>query len=343
MGPTETESGTIPDPLAETVRPNGPTGFTGPDGPFLSDAEIAFLGKPAQASPPAVRENADPPCGACGWPDPGGRRCDLRTGDHAFRVGRRFFLLDLIQGARSLLAGMLDLMHEPTYVGRIGTPIVANVVGVTGAGFLWLGAIWPFFHRLVGLEWGFLEFLKDIGGMVDLSLFLSFMTMLHVAPLVLLAVSSPFLDDIARITERDLCRVGPRENPTGWWHSLWHGTRSMTRMLALQVALLPVSLILSLFGVWLGLVAATIVAFFNASVWFDLPFTRRGYPAAHRMAILRHNWARVLGFGLAFQVVMFLPFVNFILLPGAAVAATRLFYRFGKTVSFKDEPATAEA
>jgi hypothetical protein len=51
------------------------------------------------------------------------------------------------------------------------------------------------------------------------------------------------------------------------------------------------------------------------------------------LALLRHNWAVALGFGLGFQVGALIPFFNILLLaPTAAVSASMLYLRMGKTL-----------
>ena len=72
-------------------------------------------------------------------------------------------------------------------------------------------------------------------------------------------------------------------------------------------------------------------AAFAATVWFEIPFARRGYGLRHRLRVLRRNWARALGFGFAFQVGMCVPVFNFTLLgPAAAVGVTMLYFHFEK-------------
>ena len=48
---------------------------------------------------------------------------------------------------------------------------------------------------------------------------------------------------------------------------------------------------------------------------------------------MRKNWARALGFGLAFNVGMLVPFFNILFLgPATAVAVSLLYFRFEKKV-----------
>ena len=52
----------------------------------------------------------------------------------------------------------------------------------------------------------------------------------------------------------------------------------------------------------------------------------------YRRRIVRRNWPRALGFGLAFNLGMLIPVFNFLLLgPATAVAVSTLYFRFEKS------------
>jgi uncharacterized protein involved in cysteine biosynthesis len=84
-------------------------------------------------------------------------------------------------------------------------------------------------------------------------------------------------------------------------------------------------------GVVLG---ALIGALFAGLVWLGIPAMRRGLGFDQRVALLRRNWARVVGFGLAFEAGMFVPLFNlFLLTPTAAVAISILYFHLDKRAS----------
>jgi uncharacterized protein involved in cysteine biosynthesis len=57
---------------------------------------------------------------------------------------------------------------------------------------------------------------------------------------------------------------------------------------------------------------------------FDYPLTLRGIGFGARLDLMRRNFASVLGFGLAFALVFWVPCCGVALLPVGAAAATRL-------------------
>jgi uncharacterized protein involved in cysteine biosynthesis len=78
-------------------------------------------------------------------------------------------------------------------------------------------------------------------------------------------------------------------------------------------------------------VAFLLAAYLNALVWFDIPVSRRGLGMAYRRKIIKKNWARALGFGLGFQLGLFVPFFNLLFLtPATAVAVSELYFKFEK-------------
>jgi len=247
--------------------------------------------------------------------------------------GPGFFAKDLAHGFLTFFAASLALINRREFVGKLGLPIVANLL-VLLAIFLgfFLGLLTLFEGLVEGSSWGWFEFLRDWVGWIGpvLSLVLACVSLMLLAPVIIETVIGPFLEPLAEVVEK--IHGGSKMEATrrSFWQVLIWGVRSSAQILLMQVLVLIPCLILSLFGIG-ALLAFLVSAWFNALIWFELPFARRGYGLRHRRAVLKQNWARAIGFGLAFQVGMFIPIFNFILLtPAAAVAASSLYFHLEK-------------
>ena len=85
-------------------------------------------------------------------------------------------------------------------------------------------------------------------------------------------------------------------------------------------------------------------AYLNALVWFEIPVLRRGYGWKYRRQIVKKNWARALGFGLAFNLGLLVPFFNFLFIgPATAVASSALYFRFDKMTAGVERLPTTSA
>jgi uncharacterized protein involved in cysteine biosynthesis len=280
-------------------------------------------------------------CPACGYPRSegactrcGGRVRSPRDG-RAPRCTPGVPLRDLVEGFVSPFAGALTLLHDRPYIGKLALPVLVNllVLSLAFAGMFW--GFWELFDGLFavdGADWGFLDFLRPLvtwaGGAA--ALVLSAVALWILAPVLIETVTGPFLDPLAEATETAWADRAMPALRTGVWRSAAAGAKGAAHVLAWQLILLIPLLLLSLTGVG-ALIAAVVAAWLNALIWFDVPCSRRGYGLRERSALLRRNWARAVGFGLGFQVGMFVPFFNLLLLtPAAAVATSAQYFRFDK-------------
>jgi uncharacterized protein involved in cysteine biosynthesis len=103
------------------------------------------------------------------------------------------------------------------------------------------------------------------------------------------------------------------------------------RAFAGQLLLLPAAWLLALVpgaGIPLVLLLAGAGA---AVVFFEAPAARRGLDLRQRLGVLRANWARALGFGMALCLLALVPLFDLLLLaPAAGVASARLWFSFAK-------------
>lgn len=245
-----------------------------------------------------------------------------------------FAPISFLRGFFSLIDGCLFLFSRPEFAGKLRAPFLVNFVVVALAFFGMFYGLWSLFGWLTAGHWGWFEWMHASEGWLAgiLAAALAAVTMFFVAPVLIETVTGPFLDPLADTTEK--IEGGPhmRALDPGVWGGAVIGLRSSAQILAIQLILLPISLLISLSGIGV-VIAVVLAAFLNAVVWFDIPAARRGIGLRGRLRLIRRNWAAALGFGLAFQAGLLIPIFNFLMLtPAAAVATSRLFLRFDRSV-----------
>ncbi|HVR21014.1 MAG TPA: EI24 domain-containing protein [Polyangiaceae bacterium] len=139
-------------------------------------------------------------------------------------------------------------------------------------------------------------------------------------------LSAPALEHVVRRVESDL-GVPPR-TPLGFFRELACGFRALAGGLAVCVPLLAllwlVELVLPPVVVVTTPLKIMVSSLLVAWGLFDYPLTLRGIGFRARFALVRENFTAVLGFGLAFLLVFWVPCCGVALLPVGAAAATRL-------------------
>lgn len=279
-----------------------------------------------------------PACAACGYPLEGapcaacGGQVVAGPDGPAIRPGRRFFLLDIAHGFAVFFLAGLQLILRPEYFGKLRLPLLANLAALVAlfAG-TWLG-LYQVFDWLTAQSWGWLDFLRGPVSWTQpvFALAMTVIAFVLLAPAVIEVITSPFLDPLAATVETMLGGPGIRAVERSFWHGTLAGLRATAEVLALQAIVLIPSLFLSFCGVGF-LLAFVVAAALNAVLWFEIPFARRGYDSRERLRVLRHNWARALGFGLAFQLGLFVPLFNVLLIaPAAVVAVSTLYFHLEK-------------
>ena len=141
-------------------------------------------------------------------------------------------------------------------------------------------------------------------------------------------VSAPALERIVGIVEQEL--RAPARAKLGFFAELWCGLRAMFLSLAVTVPLLALLTVLELFVPPLAVVTTPLKLLLGALgvAWglFDYPLTLRGVGARERLAFIGRHFAAVLGFGVAFSLVFWLPCFGILMLPVGVAAATRLYW-----------------
>ncbi len=215
------------------------------------------------------------------------------------------------------------LSNRPEFIGKLKLPVAANLVVVTGTA--------------VGLWFAFSALFAEIAGEGDLlgwftgilAPLLALVSTFFLLPPLVELVLSPFLEPLVDVVEQGMGGEGMQPVQRHLWTNIKDSTHATAQIIVVVTCAWLASLALAIVG--LVPLAFLVSAFANALTWFELPTYRRGYDLRARFALLKHNWAVAVGFGLGFQVGALIPLFNiFLLAPTAAVSAAVLFLRMEK-------------
>lgn len=282
-------------------------------------------------------EGSEPICPACGYREAaspcahcGGRVVAVDSRE-VIAPGRGFFLGDLLHGFLALFEAGLYVINRPEFFGKLKLPVTVNLITFAIIAFgTWYG-LDSLIDWLLDTDWSFLDFLRQLLRVAAAPI-LTLVALFFLAPAIIEVVTGPFLDSLADTTEKAMAGDSIEPQDLGAWRNMLVGVRATAQILAIQIAILPVCLLLAVTLPAFGLVVVyAIAAALTSLIWFEIPFLRRGQGLRQRVKTLRLNWARALGFGMAFQVGMLIPFFNiFLLTPAAAVATSMLYFHFEK-------------
>ncbi len=277
------------------------------------------------------------PCTVCGYPlvpfdrDTGElAHCDRcsESGDAALTApSRGFFAIEIADGFLSLFRAAFSVLGRSEYRGKLALAMVVNFFLVV---LLFLGLVWGM-HALLGrVEWsGIWSWVDEAGSF--LSWPLALIASWFLAPAVINLGMTVFFDPISNTAERIVGGEGMKPVEIGFRRALLAAINGTGQILLLQIAILLPVMVLSLIPIigWLFVIGgAAFSAYLNALVWFELPVLRRGYGFRYRRQVVRKNWPRALGFGLAFNVGLLVPFFNILIIgPAATVAVSTQYFR----------------
>lgn len=150
---------------------------------------------------------------------------------------------------------------------------------------------------------------------------------------VALFLCAPLLEQLSRRVETEVTGMPPA-TPGGTRWEILHAFRAALYFLAAMpvaflLAFVPLCGPLPTF-LW----GAVLLAFHQT----DLPLARRGLDFAARRHWHRRWWAESLGFGLAALVLLGVPLVNVLLVPGLAVAGTLMVLELEEGVRLATSP-----
>ncbi len=142
------------------------------------------------------------------------------------------------------------------------------------------------------------------------------------------ALSAPALERIVGIVEHEL--GAPPRAELGFFAELGCGLRATLSSLAVTVPVILGLTLLELVASPVAVVTTPLKLLIGALgvAWsmFDYPLTLRGMRVRERLCFARRHFSAVLGFGVAFSLVFWLPCFGVLMLPLGVAGATRLYW-----------------
>lgn len=141
-------------------------------------------------------------------------------------------------------------------------------------------------------------------------------------------LSGPALEGLVSAQEQELQL--PERASVGWAREFVYGLKAQLLAVAFAAPLVIGLSLLELVVAPLAIVTTPLkfVITALALAWnlFDYPLTLRGVGASERLGFVVQHWPTVLGFGLGFVLLFWIPCFGVLMLPVGVVAATRLLY-----------------
>jgi CysZ protein len=142
-------------------------------------------------------------------------------------------------------------------------------------------------------------------------------------------LSGPALERIVALQEREL--AAPPRPDLGFFAEMWCGLRAQFAAAIFAGPLLLVLAVIDLFFAPAAVVTVPlkllIAAFALAWNLFDYPLTLRGIRIRQRLRLVKAYRATLVGFGLSFALLFWLPCFGVVLLPVGVAAATKLLWQ----------------
>ncbi len=203
-------------------------------------------------------------------------------------------------------------------LGNLAAMVILVAAGV-GAWLTW-GA--SYLESLVhGTLGGFLFFFS---GAVVLVVLVAMAFVLF--PVLVPVLSGPFHEPLAKRIEAHILGQAPPESSFSFFRGIGHDLSVGLKLLLLDLAVLLLAGLASLFlgaGLLVGLLLGS---WLSALSWLDFPLGRRGYSFSRQRAWVRSHFPASMGFGLAVTLSFMIPVYNLFLAGPAAAAGASLLY-----------------
>lgn len=262
----------------------------------------------------------------------------VRQGGALRRFGR---------GLRYPMAGLGQLARTPAlwkHAALIVALALVAMVGVVWSTVRWGGAvvagIWAGPEETDGV-WG-----SVLTGLHAIYAFVLWVTLALLAYYVWLIVSSlvtaPLKDALSeRVEERRTGRAGPPLSAAALLAEVGRTLRVEGGKLAVYAAVMLPLYALSFAVPGVGQVLLSIFGWYFTSLflafdYLDWPMARRGMGFRARWRAMARDRALALGFGTACWVLLLVPFLNVLLIPGAVVGGTNLFVDLDEAGAFAE-------
>jgi len=143
--------------------------------------------------------------------------------------------------------------------------------------------------------------------------------------MIAVVIAAPFNEVLSQKTERLLTGSTGEVKDRSLAADMARAGLAAVKLFALEMLVILPALLLLLLPVIGAVLFAVPAGFFLAMAYLDYPLDRRKLRLRDKLAFCRRHGAEVMGFGLAVYAAMLVPFVNVLMIPAAAVGATRLY------------------
>jgi CysZ protein len=234
-------------------------------------------------------------------------------------------------GARYALRGARIIVGHPSLWGYVLAPVaLMGTAFVMGSGFvLWfVGWVtsWVWVPGPDTSATAALLYTVALWGL-RLGLVASLLLLLYLTAGL---IATPFNDRLSDQIERKLLRTGAEEwtfdqflRDLGW--SLAHSALSLVVYLLVMGVLLLLNLLPGVGSAVAFVVGSGVSAAFFAREAMDGSFSRRRMGYLEKWRMVMAHWPLTLGFGLCVSAAMWLPLLNFLVLPMSVAGGTVLF------------------
>ena len=201
-------------------------------------------------------------------------------------------------------------------------PLIINFVLFAAVGAF---GVWAAFHYTGGAAgeswWATLLALLAAALTLAAYFLVGFFTFGLVANLL----ASPFNELLSQGTERLLTGATGEIKDRVLAAEMLRAALAALKLFALEMAITVPALLALLIPVVGPVLLALLGGFFLALAFLDYPLDRRKLGVKQKLAFCRRHRAEAMGFGLTVYAAMLVPFLNVLMIPAAAVGATRLY------------------
>ena len=231
-------------------------------------------------------------------------------------------------GFGAVFAGLGFLFRSPRAWPYAMVPALILTALALGLSWAALAQLQPLFEGWFGAPtswWGKLgaEVISWLGAV--LAAVLGVLLALALTP----PLSGPALERIVALQEREL--GAPPRPDLGFFNEMWCGLRAQFAAAIFAGPLLLLLAVIDLFFAPAAVVTVPlkllIAAFALAWNLFDYPLTLRGVRVRQRLQLVKTYKTTLLGFGLSFALLFWLPCLGVVLLPVGVAAATKLLWQ----------------
>lgn len=237
----------------------------------------------------------------------------------------------VLRGARYALAGVRLVSLRPFLWGYLAAPLAITLsLFVVGSFVSWQAIGW-----LMGLVWTPSATSSTLWIAIWLGIVLC-MKLVAIGTTGLLLyftaglVATPFTDRLSSIVETSV--LGPYSEPFTWrqaagdlWNSLLHSSLSLCLWLTVVVCGFALNLIPVAGSVASFLITGVATAVFLGRESMDGCMSRRRMSYRHKYRVLLSEFWLVFGFGAVAAVLVWIPFLNFLVLPMAVAGGTLMY------------------